>query len=178
MSINTKFQVSFTICLVQEGFDYGAVHNLFILSNGAPVNQVIITNQRTGTDAISLWWLGAPNIERGALTRRLEALREPPGFTGNAPGGPSRWSAERSSAWEPLRPELVVEVSFDQVTAGRFRHGATLMRWRPDKASRQCTMDQLAPVTARSLRSGRPCAALKRAEHRRPYGSGTRSIDD
>lgn len=87
-----------------------------------------------------------PNVERAELTCRLEALREPPGFTGDVPGGPSRWSTDRSSAWEPLRPELVVEVSFNQVTAGRFRHGATLVRWRPDKAPRQCRTDQLVAM--------------------------------
>lgn len=87
-----------------------------------------------------------PNTERAALTRRLEALREPPGFTGDAPGGPSRWSTERSASWEPVRPQLVVEVSFNQVTGGRFRHGTTLVRWRPDKAPRQCTEDQIAPA--------------------------------
>ncbi|ACK52602.1 ATP dependent DNA ligase [Methylocella silvestris BL2] len=81
--------------------------------------------------------------ERQALTEKLEALRGPPGFTGRAPGGPSRWSTERSSKWEPLRPELVVEVCFDQVTDGRFRHGTRLMRWRPDKSPRQCKMAQL-----------------------------------
>lgn len=85
---------------------------------------------------------------RPELTRKLEALREPPGFTGNAPGGPSRWSTERSAEWQPLRPELVVEVRFDQITAGRFRHGTTLLRWRPDKAPAQCTDDQIAPPTA------------------------------
>ena len=85
--------------------------------------------------------------ERPALTRRLEALREPPGFTGKAPGGPSRWSTERSGEWEPLRPELVVEVRFDHVTGDRFRHGTKLMRWRPDKAPGQCTFDQIkAPL--------------------------------
>lgn len=83
--------------------------------------------------------------ERPALTRRLEALRKPPGFTGKSPGGPSRWSTERSGEWEPLAPELVVEVRFDHVTGDRFRHGAKLMRWRPDKAPRQCTFDQIAP---------------------------------
>ena len=72
--------------------------------------------------------------ERPGLTKRLEALREAPGFTGKAPGGPSRWSTERSGEWEPLRPELVVEVRFDHVTGDRFRHGTKLMRWRPDKA--------------------------------------------
>jgi ATP-dependent DNA ligase len=85
-----------------------------------------------------------PNEERAELTHQLETLREPPGFTGNAPGGPSRWSTERSGEWEPLRPDLVVEVRFDHVTRSRFRHGTKLLRWRPDKAARQCTLDQLS----------------------------------
>lgn len=91
--------------------------------------------------------------ERQALTRKLEALVEPPGFTGKAPGAPSRWSTARSSAWEPLRPELVVEVRFDQVTGARMRHGATLLRWRADKAPRQCTLDQILPAKRRARRS-------------------------
>ena len=86
--------------------------------------------------------------ERRSLTKRLEALREPPGFTGKAPGGPSRWSTERSGEWEPLRPELVVEVRFDHVTGERFRHGTKLMRWRPDKAPHQCTSEQIKPSLA------------------------------
>jgi ATP-dependent DNA ligase len=81
--------------------------------------------------------------ERPALTKRLEKLIEPPGFTGNAPGGPSRWSTERSGEWEPLRPELVVEVRYDHVTDDRFRHGTKLVRWRPDKSPRQCTFEQM-----------------------------------
>ena len=84
-----------------------------------------------------------PAKDKPALTRRLEQLIEAPGFTGRAPGGPSRWSTERSGEWQPLRPELVVEVRYDQVTDGRFRHGTTLLRWRPDKAPRQCRFDQL-----------------------------------
>ena len=84
--------------------------------------------------------------ERECLTRRLEALIEKPGFTGKAPGGPSRWSTERSGKWEPLRPELVVEVRYDHVSGDRFRHGTTLLRWRPDKSPRQCTFEQLAPA--------------------------------
>lgn len=83
------------------------------------------------------------HAERPALTARLDALRGGVGFTGDAPGGPSRWSNERSAAWVPLRPELVVEVGYDQVTDGRFRHGTKLLRWRPDKAAAQCTMEQL-----------------------------------
>lgn len=85
------------------------------------------------------------NAERPALTERLEALADPPGFTGAAPGGPSRWSNERSTEWTPLRPELVVEVRYDHVTGARFRHGTKLLRWRPDKAPRQCTFEQLTP---------------------------------
>ena len=84
-----------------------------------------------------------PANEKPALTRRLEELVQPPGFTGRAPGGPSRWSTERSGEWQPLRPELVVEVRYDHVSEGRFRHGTTLLRWRADKAPRQCTFDQL-----------------------------------
>ena len=83
------------------------------------------------------------DAERPALTRRLEALAGGPGFTGAAPGGPSRWSTGRSAEWTPLNPELVVEVRYDQVTGGRFRHGTRLMRWRPDKAPEQCTCAQL-----------------------------------
>jgi len=86
-----------------------------------------------------------PAAEKAALTRRLEALVEPPGFTGRAPGGPSRWSTERSGDWQPLRPELVAEVRYDHVTGDRFRHGTKFLRWRPDKAPGQCRMDQLAP---------------------------------
>jgi ATP-dependent DNA ligase len=82
--------------------------------------------------------------ERRGLTDKLERLRKPPGFTGRAPGGPSRWSTERSAEWEPLAPKLVVEVEYDHVTNERFRHGTRFVRWRPDKAPRQCTMEQLA----------------------------------
>ena len=83
--------------------------------------------------------------DRSAWTEELERLVEPPGFTGNAPGGPSRWSTERTAEWQPHKPEVVVEVMYDQVTSGRFRHGTKLLRRRPEKGSRQCTCEQLAP---------------------------------
>jgi ATP-dependent DNA ligase len=89
--------------------------------------------------------------DKPALTRRLEALIEPPGFTGKIPGGPSRWSTERSGEWQPLRPELVVEIRYDQMTDRRFRHGTTLLRWRADKAPRQCRFDQLPADTGGGL---------------------------
>jgi ATP-dependent DNA ligase len=83
------------------------------------------------------------NAERPALTKKLEALAGGEGFTGDAPGGPSRWSTERTGQWVALKPDLVVEVRYDQVTGGRFRHGTRLSRWRPDKAPRQCTFEQI-----------------------------------
>jgi ATP-dependent DNA ligase len=89
------------------------------------------------------------NDERPALTRKLHALQAQPGFTGRAPGGPSRWSTERTGEWKPLRPELVVEVRYDHVTSDRFRHGTKLLRFRPDKPPRQCSIDQIiAPPRA------------------------------
>lgn len=88
------------------------------------------------------------NAERVALTAKLLPLKGPPGFTGSAPGGPSRWNTERSTDWEPLRPELVVEVRYDHVTGDRFRHGTALVRWRPDKAPQQCRMEQLRQKAA------------------------------
>jgi len=86
-----------------------------------------------------------PREQKAELTRRLEGLISSPGFTGNGPGGPSHWSTERSATRQPLLPKLVVEVVYDHVTGGRFRHGTKLMRWRPDKAPIQCECDQLDP---------------------------------
>jgi len=81
--------------------------------------------------------------DRKALTKKLEALIKPPGFTGKAPGGPSRWSTKRSTEWQPLATKLVVEVQFDHFTGGRFRHGTKFLRWRPEKAPKSCTMRQV-----------------------------------
>jgi len=83
------------------------------------------------------------NQERPALTKKLEKLIKPPGFTGKAPGGLSRWSTKHSMEWQPLKTKLVAEVQFDHFTCGRFRHGTKFLRWRPDKAPRACTMEQV-----------------------------------
>ncbi|MFD1613030.1 ATP-dependent DNA ligase [Sphingomonas tabacisoli] len=85
-----------------------------------------------------------PPGDKVELTERLEAMVAPPGFTGDAPGGPSRWSTERSGEWQPLRWDLIAEVKYDQVTGHRFRHATRFLRWRPDKAPEQCRFDQLA----------------------------------
>jgi ATP-dependent DNA ligase len=84
--------------------------------------------------------------ERKELEPILLPLREPPGFTGKAPGGPSRWSQGRSTEWEPLRPTLVCEVRYDHFSGGRFRHGSKFLRWRPEKDPKSCTYEQVQPA--------------------------------
>jgi ATP-dependent DNA ligase len=90
-------------------------------------------------------------LERRELTKKFEALKKAPGFTGNAPGGPSRWSTDRTGEWEPVAPRVVAEVAYDHFTGARFRHGTKLLRWRPDKDPRQWTMDQVEHREGRSL---------------------------
>ncbi|HEX8360412.1 MAG TPA: ATP-dependent DNA ligase [Longimicrobium sp.] len=94
-----------------------------------------------------------PEEERARLTPELEKLVKGPGFTGSAPGAPSRWSTERSTQWEPLASKRVVEVQYDHFSGGRFRHGTRFLRWRPDKDPRQCSMEQV-------IRESRSTAAL------------------
>jgi ATP-dependent DNA ligase len=106
--------------------------------------------------------------ERKALTPKFEMLIGKPGFTGRAPGGPSRWSTARSAEWEPLKAKLVVEVEYDHFTGGRFRHGTGFLRWRPDKAPRQCTMRQVEREAASSL------LLLGAATRQAGRGKGTR----
>jgi ATP-dependent DNA ligase len=84
------------------------------------------------------------DAQKRELTKKLEPLIKPPGFTGNKPGGPSRWSTKRTSEWEPLATKLVVEVQFDHFSGGRFRHGTKFLRWRPDKKPKQCSLDQIS----------------------------------
>jgi ATP-dependent DNA ligase len=83
--------------------------------------------------------------QRAELVPKLEKLVKQPGFTGQAPGGPSRWSTKRSTEWQPLAPKLVIEVEYDHFTNDRFRHGTKFLRWRPDKDPAQCTLDQVGP---------------------------------
>lgn len=86
---------------------------------------------------------GIAAADRPALRKKLEDLVEPPGFTGSKPGGPSRWSTERSTEWQPLAPKLVVEVQYDHFSGHRFRHGTKLLRWRPEKSPKTCTIQQV-----------------------------------
>jgi ATP-dependent DNA ligase len=105
--------------------------------------------------------------ERVALTKELEKLIEPPGFTGRAPGGPSRWATKRSTEWQPLKPTLIAEVEFDHVSGDRFRHGTRFLRWRPDKNPRQCTMEQMSQKKSRALEMLRPASEKKATKRRK-----------
>lgn len=71
--------------------------------------------------------------------------------THRKPGAQSRWSAGKDLSWEPLRPELVVEVAYDHMQNGRFRHTAQFRRWRTDKKPRDCTFEQLEVVPPEEL---------------------------
>jgi ATP-dependent DNA ligase len=86
---------------------------------------------------------GFTTEQRLDLVKKLVPFGGGSGFTGKAPGGPSRWNQGRSAEWEPLKPKLVVEVQYDHLTKGRFRHGTKFLRWRPEKAPKQCTFEQL-----------------------------------
>ncbi len=90
--------------------------------------------------------------DRKRITEMVIPLKGKPGFTGRAPGGPSRWSTRRSDEWEPLKTRLVVEVEYDHFSGDRFRHGAHLLHFRPDKAPRQCTIEQVDRRKGSALR--------------------------
>lgn len=131
-----KYKAIRTADCVVGGFRYGKDSNLVgslllgLYDESGRLNHVGFTSSLAKAD-------------KPSLTKKLEKLIHEPGFTGNAPGAPSRWSSERSAQWKPLCPKIVVEVSFDHVTDDRFRHGTRLVRFRPDKSPRQCTMEQL-----------------------------------
>jgi ATP-dependent DNA ligase len=82
--------------------------------------------------------------QRKELKKIVTPLIGPPGFTGKAPGGLSRWSTKRSMEWQPLQPKMVCEVRYDHFSGGRFRHGTKFLRWRPEKKPKSCTFSQVS----------------------------------
>jgi len=88
---------------------------------------------------------GFPDGQRVEIYDRFLELVTDDSFDerARAPGAPSRWSSEKDSAWTPVRPGVVVEVSYDQLEGDRFRHATRFHRWRPDKDAMSCTMEQL-----------------------------------
>jgi ATP-dependent DNA ligase len=91
--------------------------------------------------------------DRRALTKKLESMKSENPFEVRVPGGPSRWTNEKSSEWQPIRPELVCEVEYDYFSQGRFRHGSKFLRWRPDKDPESCTMEQVVPARGTKTKS-------------------------
>jgi ATP-dependent DNA ligase len=104
-----------------------------------------------------------PMAERVALAERMAELAAGADHPwsdpqGRAPGMPTRWRSGQDTAWYPVRPELVAEVSYDQVESGRLRHVAGFVRWRPDKDPSECTMDGLVapePLDIAEVLAGR-----------------------
>ncbi len=95
--------------------------------------------------------------ERRRITERFLPIRGGSGFSGDAPGGPSRWARGRDTSWEPVDPVTVVEVEYHHASGGRFRHGTRLLRFRPDKDPRTCTYEQLdEPRSGRGEHDERP----------------------
>ncbi len=88
---------------------------------------------------------GFTNQDRVEILRQLEAIRSEDSFGEEVrrPGAESRWSAGKDLSWVPVEPGVVVEISYDQLTGGRFRHATRFERWRSDKDAEQCTIDQL-----------------------------------
>jgi ATP-dependent DNA ligase len=97
------------------------------------------------------------DVKRKELLTSLAPLQGGIGFTGRAPGGPSRWSAKRNMDWVPLSPRLVCEVRYDYFSQNRFRHGSVFLRWRPDKDPKSCTMEQVLPRSSTLIEGGSTC---------------------
>ena len=84
--------------------------------------------------------LGAEGEGEARAGEDAEALRD---RRDGGSGDPSRWDTDRELEWRELRPELVVEITYDHTSGGRIRHGSKIVRWRDDKKPRECTLDQL-----------------------------------
>ena len=89
----------------------------------------------------------SPSATRPACRRRRRrsswSASRPTRPASTARADPSRWDGDRELEWRGLRPELVVEIAYDTKSPGRIRHGTRILRWRTDKAPRECTIDQL-----------------------------------
>jgi ATP-dependent DNA ligase len=88
---------------------------------------------------------GFPDTDRAEIFRQLQSLRSTDSFgeAARMPGGVSRWTGDKDLSWVPIQPGVVVEVSYDQLEEGRFRHATRFHRWRHDKDPGDCTLDQL-----------------------------------
>ncbi len=80
---------------------------------------------------------------KAAEKRELVSFLEPYRTHERGTAEPSRWKPAEELEWEGLRPELVCEIAYDHVSGNRIRHGTKLLRWREDKAPKECSLDQL-----------------------------------
>lgn len=121
---------------------------LGLYDDGGDLHHVGVMQAFTGRERVELVHMLEP------LRIRLERHPWAKGFLigrsslGRLKGSAARWTPDMDHDWVPLRPELVVEVSFDQVDGTRLRHPARLLRWRPDRDARSCALDQLGPPAA------------------------------
>lgn len=121
-----------------------------IAESGAAVGSVLLGLYDAGALDYVGFTSGFSAPEKASLFKRLRAMKTDVSFTGRSPGGPSRWNRGKDTAWVPVEPAIVLEVEFDHVSGGRFRHGTRPLRFRPDKAPAQCTMEQLDQPTGAS----------------------------
>lgn len=96
---------------------------------------------------------GFSNQDRVEMLKQFEELRSDESFGDEVrrPGAESRWSGGKDLSWIAVEPGVVVEISYDQLQEGRFRHATRFERWRPDKDAAECTMDQLERPTGVSF---------------------------
>ena len=119
-------------------YDFGFISST-VGEDGDPLDVLILMDEPAPVGCL----VSIRLINSHEIGKLLKPLIGGSGFTGNAPGGLSRWSG-RERKPIPLEPRLVAEVSADHIENGRFRHGSRLIRWRDDKEPRACTMDQIS----------------------------------
>lgn len=114
--------------------------------DGDKIGSILLGLYQDGELAFLGHCSGFSDHDRTEMLRQFEEIRAEDSF-GEAvrrPGAESRWSGGKDLSWVPVTPGVVVEVSYDQLTGGRFRHATRFERWRPDKDAAECTTDQLA----------------------------------
>lgn len=128
----------------QKGGEVGSLL-LGLYNKAGQLDHVGFSSSFNREDRKNLKAIVTPLIAKGDDLNSSDA-----GFTGKAPGGPSRWTTpDRNTEWFPLKHKLVGEFQFDHFSGGRFRHGTKFLRWRPEKKPEQCGMDQVASERTR-----------------------------
>ena len=118
----------------------GGIIRLGLYNQAGKLDHIGFSSSFNREDRKKLKAIVTPLIAEGDELNSGEA-----GFTGKAPGGPSRWTTpDRNTEWFPLKHKLVGEFQFDHFSGGRFRHGTKFLRWRPEKKPEQCGMYQVA----------------------------------